>query len=185
MVVDGVQIGSATEISQAFHDVEQIKVLKGPQGALYGRNAIGGAILITTKAPTDELSGKITAGFGSGDFMEFDGSLSGPINDNWKFRITANFRDFQGTILNEYLHELASGANITSSLNTVDKSDTYTDFETNKDVRAQILWTPSDYTRVDFRASYSDLETGSYWYRPSVRLETGNDFIEFPIINDL
>lgn len=185
MWVDGVQIGSSSEMSQAFHDVEQIEVLKGPQGALYGRNAIGGAIIVTTKAPTDELSGKVTVGFGSGDLMEFDGSLSGPVTDNLKFRLSGNFRDFQGTIINENLDRLASGANITSALNLGNKNDAYVDFETNKDIRAQLLWTPSDATTVDFRVSKSDLEAGAYWFRPRVRLETSNDFIEFPINNDV
>jgi iron complex outermembrane recepter protein len=185
MVVDGVQIGSSTEISQAFHDAERIEVLKGPQGALYGRNAIGGAIIITSRAPTDELSGKVTAGLGNSDLVEFDGALSGPVTDNLKFRVATSFRDFDGTILNEYLHELASGANVTSALNLSNKEDAYADFETNKDWRANLLWTPSDATTVDFRLSHSDLEAGSYWYRPSVRLETSNDFIDFPIGNDV
>jgi iron complex outermembrane receptor protein len=185
MVVDGVQIGNASEVSQAFFDVESIEVLKGPQGALYGRNAIGGAILITSKPPTDEFSGKITGGIGNSDLMEAFGHISGPISDDWKFRISGNFRDFDGTILNEYLNELASGANITSADNWRNSSDAYTDFETNKDVRGQLFWTPGDMTAVDLLISYSDLETGSYWYRPSVRLETSNDYIDFPIGNDV
>jgi iron complex outermembrane recepter protein len=183
MVVDGVQIGSSTEISQAFHDVEQIEVLKGPQGALYGRNAIGGAIIVTSKAPTDELSGKVSAGYGSSEYMEFDGSLSGPVTDNLKFRIAGNFRDFNGTILNEYINELASGANTTSSLNLSSKDDAYADFETNKDIKGQLIWTPSDKTTVDVRVSYSDLETGSYWYRPTFRLESTT--VEFPFATDV
>lgn len=185
MVVDGVQIGSSTEISQAFHDAEAIEVLKGPQGALYGRNAIGGAIIITSKGPTDDLSGKATAGIGNNGLVEFDGSLSGPISDNLKFRVAANFRDFDGTILNEYLYELASGASISPAVNLSDKESAYADFETNKDWRANLLWTPSDATTVDFRISHSDLEVGSYWYRPHVRLETSNDYFEFPISNDV
>ena len=52
VAVDGVQISNAVQISQALFDVERIEVLKGPQGAVYGRNAIGGAINITTCAPT-------------------------------------------------------------------------------------------------------------------------------------
>lgn len=185
MVVDGVQVGNASEISQAFYDVESIEVLKGPQGALYGRNAIGGAILITSKPPTEEFSGKITAGVGSSGLMEAYGHISGPVSDDWKFRLSGNFRDFDGTILNEYLNELASGANITSAGNWRKSSDAYTDFETNKDIRGQIFWTPSDATSVDLLISYSDLKTGSYWYRPSVRLETSNDYIDFPIGNDV
>ena len=45
-------------------DIQQIEVLRGPQGALYGRNAIGGAITIVTKQPTDEFEGKVELGDG-------------------------------------------------------------------------------------------------------------------------
>ncbi|MEX2525254.1 MAG: TonB-dependent receptor [Gammaproteobacteria bacterium] len=185
MVVDGVQISSSTEISQAFIDAERIEVLKGPQGALYGRNAIGGAILITTKGVTDELSGSVKAGYGNHNFMEFDGSLSGPITDNLKFRIAANFRDFDGTITNEFIKELADGANISSALDVSKDASSYTDFETNKDLSGRLEWTPTDSTTVDLRFRHSDLETGAYWYRPSIRMETSNDYIDFPIGNNV
>jgi iron complex outermembrane receptor protein len=185
MVIDGVQIASASEVSQAFHDVESIEMLKGPQGALYGRNAIGGALLITSKAPTEELSGRVTAGIGNNDFMEFDGALSGPITDNLGFRISGNFRDFSGTIENEYIDELTSGSSVSSSLDLGSDSSSYADFETNKDYRLQLFWTPSDSASLDFRYNNSDLEAGAYWYRPHVRKETSNDYIEFPISTDV
>lgn len=183
MVVDGVQIGSSTEVSRAFHDVERIEVLKGPQGALYGRNAIGGAILITTKEPTDEVSGRVRASIGNKDFYEFDGALSGPIADNWKFRLSGNFRDFKGTIVNEYINELIGGAAISSAVNLADNDAAYTDFETNKDLRARLTWEPNDRASVALDVSHSDLETGAYWYAPIVRLEDST--VTFPIGNDV
>ncbi len=185
MVVDGVQIGSSTEVSQAFHDVERIEVLKGPQGALYGRNAIGGAILITTKEPTDQLSGRATAGYGSGNFMEFNGSLSGPITDNLKFRLAGNFKDFDGTFKNVFLDQLASGATTSPALDLRDDADAYADFETNKDVRGRLLWTPLETTSFDLRIGHSDLESGAYWYNPLLRLESTGELYEFPIGNDV
>ena len=70
-----------------------------------------------------------------------------------------------------------------ASLDLNSKDDAYTDFETNKDIKGQLIWTPSDKTTVDVRVSYSDLETGSYWYRPTFRLESTS--VEFPIGNDV
>ncbi|RME65303.1 MAG: TonB-dependent receptor, partial [Alphaproteobacteria bacterium] len=58
--VDGVLLSSPLQFSQEFFDIKQIEVLRGPQGALYGRNAIAGAINITTKMPTDEFSGNFS-----------------------------------------------------------------------------------------------------------------------------
>ncbi len=49
ILIDGVELSSSDQIKQPFFDISDIEILKGPQGALYGRNAIGGAILITTK----------------------------------------------------------------------------------------------------------------------------------------
>ena len=59
VVVDGVPMTQPAEFNQTLLDIQQIEVLKGPQGALYGRDAIGGAILITTKQPTDQWEGEI------------------------------------------------------------------------------------------------------------------------------
>jgi iron complex outermembrane receptor protein len=51
ILIDGVLMSNPTQLNQQLFDIQQIEVLRGPQGALYGRNAIGGAITITTKEP--------------------------------------------------------------------------------------------------------------------------------------
>src|ERR1041384_7603365 len=55
---------------------------RGPQAALYGRNAIGGAIIIRTQEPGDEFAGKVTLGYDSGPGFKVRGSVGGPINDS-------------------------------------------------------------------------------------------------------
>ena len=57
VLIDGVAMANPSQFNQELIDIESIQVLKGPQGALYGRNAIGGAIIITSKQPTDEFEG--------------------------------------------------------------------------------------------------------------------------------
>ncbi|MFT7217414.1 MAG: iron complex outermembrane receptor protein, partial [Paraglaciecola sp.] len=64
-VVDGVLMTNPNSFNEELLDVSQIEVLKGPQGALYGRNAVSGAILVTTKMPADELEGRVTLGIGN------------------------------------------------------------------------------------------------------------------------
>src|SRR5215510_2191194 len=59
VIVDGVLESNPAEFNQELFDIEQIEVLKGPQGAVYGRNAIGGAIIINTKEPGDEFEGRV------------------------------------------------------------------------------------------------------------------------------
>src|SRR5690606_11930816 len=105
VVVDGVQQVNPAQFNQDLFDIEQIEVLKGPQGALYGRNAIGGAIIITTKQPTDFLEGSITAGIDNGFGWYLRGGLSGPLSDNVKFRIAGMHKDTDGYIPNAFLGE--------------------------------------------------------------------------------
>ena len=66
VLVDGVLETNPAEFNQELFDIEQIEVLKGPQGALYGRNAIGGAIIIRTRDPGDEFEGRVKLGVGNG-----------------------------------------------------------------------------------------------------------------------
>lgn len=177
IVVDGVQIGSSSEVSQAFNDVASIQVLKGPQGALYGRNAIGGAILIDSKRPKDVFEGRFLAGIGLNGLYAFDVAASGPLTSKLLFRVAANFRDSDGTLYNENLKERLSAAG------AQDFRGARVDFETNKDVRARLIWEPTDTTTFDARISHSDLKAGSYYYRPTFRLE--DTTVQFPIIGDV
>ncbi|MES2301448.1 MAG: TonB-dependent receptor, partial [Pseudomonadota bacterium] len=64
VVVDGVMIGTSTGQLQDFFDIEQIEVLRGPQGTLFGANTIGGVINITRSKPTKEAGGKFEASYG-------------------------------------------------------------------------------------------------------------------------
>jgi iron complex outermembrane recepter protein len=105
VVIDGVQQVNPAMFNQELVDVEQIEVLKGPQGGLYGHNAIGGAIIINSKKPTDEFSGSIKAGFDNGFGWQLRAGISGPISDGVKFRLSGSYRDTNGYIRNTFLSE--------------------------------------------------------------------------------
>jgi iron complex outermembrane receptor protein len=66
VLVDGVLMSNPAQFNQQLFDIEQIEVLKGPQGALYGRNAIGGAVTIVTRQPGDEFESRFRVGVDSG-----------------------------------------------------------------------------------------------------------------------
>ncbi len=180
VIVDGVQIGSSTEVSQSYHDVEQIELLKGPQGALYGRNALGGALIVTSKKPTDELQGKVKVGTGEDGLREVTGSLSGQLTDGLLFRVAGSHKSFDGNIENEFLSDVLtrSGGAVTGPK----PSNSYMDFEENNDLRVQLLWEPSDTTAIDYRYSENDIESGAMWYRNIYRLESDPDVTyELPV----
>jgi len=106
VVTDGVQQISARQFTSDLFDVQQIEVLRGPQGALYGRNAIGGAIVITTKQPTNDYHIDADLSAGNGGDYRAEASVSGPIiKDKLLFRIAGSYRDFGGLLWNTYLNQ--------------------------------------------------------------------------------
>ncbi|WP_082731117.1 MULTISPECIES: TonB-dependent receptor [unclassified Sphingomonas] len=145
VVVDGVQQVNAAQFSQELFDIEQIEVLKGPQGGLYGRNAIGGAIIINTKQPTDQFEGRVFAGIDNGFGYTLLAGVSGPISDTLRFRLSGSYRDTEGYIPNTFLGEDA---------------DPLEDIS----LRGKLLWTPTPELTVDLRASLSLLRTQALYY---------------------
>jgi iron complex outermembrane receptor protein len=145
VIVDGVQQVNPAQFNQDLFDIEQIEVLKGPQGGLYGRNAIGGAIIITTKKPTDEFSGNITAGIDNGFGYFLRGGVSGPLADNVFFRVAGSYYDTEGFIPNTFLGEDA---------------DPVEDFS----LRANLLVEATDRLSFDLRGSVNQLRTQGLYY---------------------
>ena len=101
-VVDGVLSTNPNSFNEELVDVQQIEVLKGPQGALYGRNAVAGAILVTTKEPSDEFAGQVKVGGGSDGMAKGSLRLSGPLGDSVRGSLAASFREFDGVYSNIY-----------------------------------------------------------------------------------
>lgn len=98
--VDGVfQASTATSLNWLF-DVDRVEVLKGPQGTLYGRNSIGGAVNIITKRPGDEFDFGARVEYGSYDTLRVDANLDAPINDQWAARFAVSNTMADGRITN-------------------------------------------------------------------------------------
>lgn len=145
VIVDGVQQVNPAQFNQDLFDIDQIEVLKGPQGGLYGRNAIGGAIIINTKKPTDTFSGNITAGIDNGFGYFLRGGVSGPLAEGVKFRVAGSWYDTDGFIPNTFLGEDA---------------DPVQDFS----LRGNLLIEASDQLTFDLRGSVNQLRTQGLYY---------------------
>lgn len=105
-VVDGITVPSLDFINQGLHDIDRIEVLRGPQGAIYGKNAIGGAVNIVTKRPSDEFEGNFKASYAQGNEKKLNGVISGPIaEDKAYFRLSAHYKDKDGLINNDFLNQ--------------------------------------------------------------------------------
>ena len=136
VVVDGVlTVNPRQYIGQVF-DVEQIEVVKGPQGALYGRNAANGAIIVTTKAPSFEPEGHIKLSYGTKDEVGVQGSYSGPLADNLAFRLSGRMVQRDGYFTNI----------------TIDEDvDPYHD----RTLRGRLTYTPEETLAIDFKGEVS------------------------------
>jgi iron complex outermembrane recepter protein len=77
--VDGVYLARPAMVLADFLELDRVEVLRGPQGTLYGRNAVGGAINIITKNPTNEVEASARVDAGSLDLLRAEARLSGPI----------------------------------------------------------------------------------------------------------
>jgi len=85
LIVDGVDLtGIATAASTL--DVQQVEVLRGPQGTLYGANALAGLINIVSNKPSNEFYGRVSAGFEDFGGRELSGVISGPTSEHSGYR---------------------------------------------------------------------------------------------------
>ena len=87
-----------------YYDVERIEVLRGPQGTLYGRNSIGGAINYITKKPSFENGAEVRMLAGDYSNIQYYGMVTGPITDKLAFRATTAKMDRDGTQTVSYTH---------------------------------------------------------------------------------
>ncbi|MEM1019087.1 MAG: TonB-dependent receptor [Pseudomonadota bacterium] len=150
VVIDGVQLATQNEFNGDLFDIEQIEVLKGPQGALYGRNAAAGAIVVRTKAPSDDFEGKVLASYGNWDSMVFQGAVGGPIIEGkLRFRAAASLRDTEGPFEN-----INTGEDV---------------FRSNeKNGRIRLDWLVNEDLTVDLRANASHLNGGGIAFNAQV-----------------
>ena len=104
MFVDGVYYGRDQLSRLPLIDMERVEVLRGPQPTLFGKNAIAGAVNITTRSPTDEFEGSVT-GLYEFNHKEFqlNGVLSGPLSDGVEARVVGYYRTMDGYFYNQKL----------------------------------------------------------------------------------
>ena len=147
VLIDGVLMSNPSQFNQELFDIASIEVLKGPQGALYGRNAIGGAVIIRTKEPGDQIEGSLLAGYDSGPGYKARFGIGGPIggSDAWKFQLSGSYLDTDGYIDNPFLGE---------------EADPFKDVSG----RLKLIWEPNDRMAADFRLSFSQVDTQALYF---------------------
>ncbi|OYW58988.1 MAG: hypothetical protein B7Z30_07575 [Rhizobiales bacterium 12-68-15] len=141
--VDGIPVPTRV-FDQRFVDVQQIEVLRGPQGTLFGLNAQAGAVTIATGDPTRSFEGMVGGEIGSYGRREVTGLVSGPVSDTLALRLTGQLYGYDGDIEN-YTFAGTGGAMV---------ADQTVRAETFGAVSGKAQFTPDDATMVMLAANY-------------------------------
>jgi len=108
-VVDGVVMGRSGQAFTDLYDLERIEVLRGPQGTLFGKNASAGVVNMTTKRPSEELSGSVDVSVFEDDEVRLKGRIAGPLSDSARASLTVFDGSFDGFITNTFTGETTNG----------------------------------------------------------------------------
>jgi iron complex outermembrane receptor protein len=105
--LDGVYLGQSPGLNQELMDIERIEVLRGPQGSLFGKNTVAGAINITTLRPADNFEAKVKVRIGNYNAQQVNGYVNALITDDVFLKVSANSLKRDGFVDN--LHPDALG----------------------------------------------------------------------------
>lgn len=139
---DGIYMPNGDPLRNQLFDIQQIEVVKGPQGSLYGRDTIGGVINVISKAPEETLSGAFQASYlEEAEQTAVKGAINIPLIEGTLYsRLSAGYLDSDGFFVNAGGHDQ--------------------DFREESYVRARFLYTPSDAVTADVRIGYNEYDNG-------------------------
>jgi iron complex outermembrane receptor protein len=98
LYIDDVYMGQSIGGTMDFRDIANVQVLRGPQGTLFGKNSVGGAILLSTVEPSDDFGGMVRAGVGSDSLADLFLAFDAPFSDTVKSRFSFGARQQDGYV---------------------------------------------------------------------------------------
>ena len=141
LIVDGIDLSGIGTVAMLF-DVEQVEVLRGPQGTRYGANALAGLVNVVTRAPSDTNEGELELFAGNYGALGAGAVVSGPISGNARGRLAVRVDRADGFIDNDHL-----------GVDDTDNTD-----ETL--VRGRVSWDAGEASTIDLAAGYIDANNG-------------------------
>jgi iron complex outermembrane recepter protein len=134
-VVDGVVMARQAQGFEDFADIERVEVLRGPQGTLFGKNASAGVISIVTARPSNDFEGRVEATIAEHDEYRLKGTVSGPLGDTLRARVTGFYNDVKGPTRNVTTGRWVNG-------------------QESWGLRGKLEWDPTDELNLLFSAEY-------------------------------
>lgn len=152
LIVDGILYTNPSAFNREYPDLTQIEVLKGPQGALYGRSAAGGAVIMSTSRPSDEVEGEVKVSVAEHGTYTAMGTIAGPLAENVAGRLTVDHRTTDGFLENEFFND-----------------DVVNNFE-ETGISARLVFDPSDTLSIDTKLRYSEVEAAAIAFNAAFQL---------------
>ncbi len=134
--IDGVYMGRTGFVDLDFFDLERVEVLRGPQGTLYGKNVVGGAINLITERPSETFDARIEGSIGNFDRRSLRALVSGPLAETLAGKLSLSWTERDG-----YATSATTGRKLSD--------------EDNVTVRGSLLFTPRDDLDLLVTADYS------------------------------
>ncbi|MCK0098231.1 TonB-dependent receptor [Qipengyuania sp. S6317L1] len=152
LVVDGILKTNTAQLNQNQGTLRQVEILKGPQGALYGRNAAAGAIVLQTAKPSDIVEGAVRASYANESTFEATGYVSSPLGENLGIVASGYYRTTDGFFFNEFLND-----------DVVDDQEVWS-------VDGRLVVGLGEATELDVKARYSQLRGASINFNSSFHI---------------
>ncbi|PSO09628.1 MULTISPECIES: TonB-dependent receptor [unclassified Sphingobium] len=157
--LDGVYLARTVGANVDLPDVERVEVLKGPQGTLFGRNSVGGAISVVTRAPSDKFSFRGSVTTGSFNRLDADGSVDLPISDTVTSLVTFSTKSRDGYV--KRVPYPSTGTFVTEPFafrQTAFDSADREGGDGSQSLRAKIQWKPSTSFKLTLAGDHSHID---------------------------
>lgn len=167
LIIDGILMTNPAALNREYLNLKQIEILKGPQGALYGRNAAAGAIVITTNTPGDKFAGDVKASFAEDNTFGLAGNVGGPVTDTLRWSAFADWKKSDGYYTNSYFKAIGKDEH------AVDYSEEYS-------FGGRLLWDPTDKISLDGKIRYGNVDAGAITFNSVFHLPAFAQFLGNP-----
>ena len=159
--LDNVYLGRASMAVTDLLDIDQVELLRGPQGTLFGKNTTAGVLNINTRQPSFDPEHSVESSLGSNGYYQSKATLSGPISDTWAGRLTVSQTHRDGNVDN-----LANGEKLNGG--------------TRRGIRGQLLYKPDERFSLRLIGDYSEENSSNgvpVLYSPGPTVNGVNKFL--------